>query len=218
MAFSRSWNRRNTSSTIPKLDTSKVLRLWSSCATYCCRKIIMLNRPIKILICFLIFIAADLDSAEKLNENKKLFENIIALNAEYLSASSKKDSILLSIGLSAMELKASLSEYRSDERFKNICHMKIVKSENFGDFISYDGFHFKKILKDYPKSNFVDDAEYYLIYIVPDEFNYDDLQLEKEKLDLFIKKYPKSNLYEKANKRLMWLIDYIKSGKQTIID
>ena len=36
----------------------------------------------------------------------------------------------------------AVNEYNKSSNSKNICHMKIIKSENFGDFIGSDRYHY----------------------------------------------------------------------------
>ncbi len=97
--------------------------------------------------------------------------------------------------------------------------LKIVKSENFGDFTSYSGYHFQTIIDKYPQSNLADDAAYALIYIITDDvYNFDDAKIERKKLLQFMKTYPKSNLINTATNRVK-AIDYdIKHGVSTIMD
>jgi hypothetical protein len=145
-------------------------------------------------------------------------QKMIELNNRYSTADKNKDQLLLSMGQTAMQMEIAIEEFNKKTEYKNICHLRIVKSANFGDFVSYDGYHFKKILKDYPKSQYADDAAYELIYVIPDEYNYKDLRDEKNKLELFLQKYPQSNLKNKAKKRYAWIVEYLKKGEQPIID
>jgi hypothetical protein len=145
-------------------------------------------------------------------------EKIIALYNQYIGDADNKDKLLLSMGQIAMKMKISIEEFNKKKDYKNICHLRIVRSANFGYFVSYDGYHFEKILNDYPNSEFAADAEYSLIYIVPDEYNYKNLDDEKNKLELFLKKYPESNLKNNAKKRYDWIVDYLKNGGQSIVD
>ena len=137
-----------------------------------------------------------------------------------LKSSSEPDKVLLRMGKIANEVQdVSLDQFRKNSDYKNICHLKIVKSANFGDFTSYDGYHFNKILEKYPRSKLADDAAYELIYVINDDvYNYSDAKTERKKLLQFVKKYPHSNLAKTAKKRIK-AIDYdIKHGVQTIID
>jgi hypothetical protein len=150
------------------------------------------------------------------NTNVSNLKNIIDLNNQYTN--NKNPETLLSIGKLALKMKISIDDFNKNNDYKNICHLRIVKSANYGDFVSYDGYHFNKIINDYRESDLVDDAEYYLIYIIPDEYNYEDLSEEKDKLKSFIKKYPNSNLKDTATKRYKLINEYLKKGNQPIID
>ena len=150
------------------------------------------------------------------NTNVINLKNIIDLNNQYTN--NKNVETLLSIGKLALKMKISIDDFNKNNDYKNICHLRIVKSANFGDFVGYDGYHFNKIISDHPETDLVADAEYNLIYIVPEEYNYEDLNGEKDKLKLFIKKYPNSNLKDKATKRYKWISEDLKKGNQSIID
>jgi len=126
--------------------------------------------------------------------------------------------LLLEIGKLASQMEISLEAYQKDNNYRTIAHLKIVKSDNYGDFVAYDGYHFKQIIKKYPHSNLVDDAKYYLIYLSDDVNNYTDLNEEKTKLEAFIKKYPKSNLLTQAKERIEFIENSIKSGAPAILD
>lgn len=174
---------------------------------------------------FFVFLISCEQKKQKINEislenttNIINLKKIIELNNQYIANKNDKDEMLFSIGQLALQIKTSIQDFSNNIDYKNICHLRIVKSENFGDFVSYDGYHFFKIINDHPDSDLVDDAEYNLIYIIPEVYNYDDLNDEKNKLELFLKKYPNSNLKDKANKRYNWLIEYLKNGEQSIID
>ena len=137
-----------------------------------------------------------------------------------LKSSSEPDKVLFRMGKIANEVQdVSPDQFRKNSDYKNICHLKIIKSANFGDFTSYDGYHFKKILEKYPRSKLADDAAYELIYVINDDvYNYSDTRIERKKLLQFVKKYPNSNLAKTAEKRIK-AIDYdIEHGVPTIMD
>jgi len=151
--------------------------------------------------------------------NSSVCREITALESK-LHSSSKQDKVLFELGkISSKIPEVSIEQYKKNKDYKTICHLKIVKSENFGDFTSYNGYHFQTIIDKYPQSNFADDAAYALIYIITDDvYNFDDAKVEREKLLQFIKTYPKSNLINTATKRVK-AIDYdIKHGVPTIMD
>ncbi|KIM13099.1 MAG: hypothetical protein KU38_02440 [Sulfurovum sp. FS08-3] len=143
-------------------------------------------------------------------------QNIIELQKRYDNTPSPQ--LLLAIGEMASKLEVSLDEYEKDTLLATSCHLKVVKSANYGDFASYDGYHFKKLLLEYPQSDLVDDATYHLIYISDDVNNFTDLTVEKAKLQKFIKDYPKSNLAPKAKKRIAFITQHIKKGGESILD
>ncbi|MDH5432687.1 MAG: hypothetical protein OEY19_01990 [Gammaproteobacteria bacterium] len=126
--------------------------------------------------------------------------------------------ILLALGQTASNLEISLQEFSVEQAISQDLHMKIVHSENFGDFVSYDGYHFQQIIKKHPKSDLVDDAEYELIYVLPDSHNYWDLKVEKKALEAFLKKHPKTNLLNEVTERIKFIADYLDSGGWEIVD
>ena len=147
-----------------------------------------------------------------------IVKKVVALDNS-LSNSQHPDKVLLEIAKLAIPIDISLEEYKQNENYKEICHLKVVKSANFGDFVSYDGYHLKKIINTYPKSNLADDAEYELISVIlSDEYNYQDVRKEKKKLLNFIKKYPKSNLREKAEERVETIEKDLENGGSAIYD
>ncbi len=136
-----------------------------------------------------------------------------------LSNSQHPDKVLLEIARLLIPIDISLEEYKQNENYKEVCHLKVVKSANFGDFVSYDGYHLKKIINTYPKSNLADDATYELISVIlSDEYNFHDVQEEKMKLLNFIKKYPKSNLKKEAEERVSTIEKDLKNGGSVIYD
>ena len=82
------------------------------------------------------------------------YEKIIKLNEffEFNSNGDIADKILIEIGKIALKMEVTINEYNENLNLKNICHMKIGESGNYGDFIGYDGYHFKKILSEYNNS------------------------------------------------------------------
>lgn len=143
----------------------------------------------------------------------------VAILDSSLPNSQHPDKVLLEIAKLLMPIDISLEAYRQNNSYKKICHLKVVKSANFGDFVSYDGYHLKKIINTYPKSHLADDAEYKLINVIlSDEYNFHNVQKEKMKLLSFIKKYPKSNLKEKAKKRVETIEKNLKNGGSIIYD
>ncbi len=146
---------------------------------------------------------------ETLSDITKLYESFKANGDPH---------VLLDIALKCQAMKVTLQQFQRVAEFGTVCHLRIVKSENFGDFVAYDGYHFKKILEDFPDSDLVDDAEYHLIFVLPEEYNYTDLAEEKKKLEVFLAAHPDSNLREKATKRLTILDEYLKQGAQSILD
>jgi TolA-binding protein len=154
--------------------------------------------------------------------NTVKLEQVIKLNALYIKAQKSNaalaDQILLKMGQIALDMEPSLEAFNQKREYRNICHLRIVKSANYGDFAAYDGYHFKKIIQNYPKSKLVDDAFYHLIYVSEDVNNYTDLKKEQQKLEDFIKKYPKSNLLERAKNRIEFIKNHLKNGGIRIID
>jgi len=158
-------------------------------------------------------------SVDKIGSKGSVCKEITQLQ-KTLQNSSEPDKVLFEMGkLSNEKREISLEQYKGNSDYKKICHLKSVKSANFGDFVSYDGYHFQKIIEKYPQSNLADDAAYALIYVITDDvYNYDDAKAERKKLLQFIKKYPKSNLADIAKKRVKSIDEDIKNGVPTIMD
>ena len=147
-----------------------------------------------------------------------IVKKVVALDSS-LSNSQHPDKVLLEIAKLLIPIDISPEEYRQNEKYKEVCHLKVVKSANFGNFVSYDGYHLKKIINTYPKSNLADDAEYELVSVIlSDEYNYHNAREEKIKLSNFIKKYPKSNLRKKAEERIETIEKDLKNGGSGIYD
>lgn len=174
----------------------------------------------KIKIVLLVFFTL-MSFGKEMQEKKAdspIIKKVVVLDSS-LSNSQHPDKVLLEIAKLLMPIDISLEEYRQNENYKEICHFKVVKSANFGDFVSYDGYHLKKIINTYPESNLADDAEYELINVIlSDKYNFHDVQEEKTKLLNFIKKYPKSNLRKKAEERVETIEKDLKNGGSTIYD
>lgn len=155
---------------------------------------------------------------EHLQNNKTLCKEVILLKSK-LPSSTKADKILYNIAQLAQQIDISPKDYNQNSDYKNICHLKVIKSANFGDFVSYDGHHYQQLIKRYPNSSLKDDASYALIYVISSTtYNYEDLEKEKKKLEIFIKKYPKSNFYNKAKKRIISIEQVLKNGGGAILD
>ena len=117
------------------------------------------------------------------------------------------------------EAPVEMEDYQKDPSYKNICHYKIVRSENFGDFPSYSGYHYLQILKQYPNSDLADDAAFALIYVITeDTYNFSDTRIEKRKLARFLKHYPKSNKAKEAKARIKEIEAQLKRGESPILD
>jgi hypothetical protein len=127
--------------------------------------------------------------------------------------------LLMTMGDMAKMIDIEPKIYLKDTKYRDICHLKIVKSANFGDFVSYDGYHYKQIIKHYPQSSQADNAAYELIYIVDkDQYNYADTGEEKRELEAFVKKYPKSDKRKEAKARIKEIDTALKNGGSPILD
>ena len=143
----------------------------------------------------------------------------IASLEKKLKQSGKPEKILLKMGRLAEKIDIEEKVYHNNSDYKNICHLKIVKSENFGDFPSYSGYHYYQILKKYPKSDLADDAAFALIYVITeDSYNFSDTRIEKKKLETFIKQYPDSNKVKEAKVRISEIDVQLKNGESPILD
>jgi len=126
---------------------------------------------------------------------------------------------LLQIAHLAQKIEVDPEEFTKNSNYRKLCHLRIVKSENFGDFVTYDGYHYRKILKEHSGSDLVDDAAYELIYVISeDTYNYEDIEREKEKLLQFLEKYPKSNRASDAKTRVSEIEEILKRGGPSIYD
>jgi len=168
----------------------------------------------------LLIIVGVIDSIEAKEVDRELSTCIEIKRLESTLDNSKKpDEILLRMGDIAKDIDIEIDTYRANPDYKNICHLKIVKSDNYGDFPTYSGYHYSQILKKYPKSNLIDDASYRLIYIITEDiYNFDDMNVEKNKLKRFIAKYPKSNKKQEAKARIKEIDRELKSGVPPILD
>jgi len=150
--------------------------------------------------------------------NAVLLDRVMKLQA-HLKSASDPDQTLYDMGGFAQEMDVSLKEYAKQSAYRDVCHLKVIKSENFGDFISYDGYHYRQLISKYPNSPLVDDASYRLIYVIDsDSYNYEDLEVQKDKLEAFIKQFPKSNLYKEAKEKINAIEQTLKSGGPAIYD
>ena len=173
---------------------------------------------IKVMLLVLCTLMSFGKEMQEKSADSPIVKKVAALDSS-LSSSQHPDKVLLEIAKLIMPVDISLEEYRQNENYKELCHLKVVKSANFGDFISYDGYHLNKIINTYPKSNIADDAEYALISIIlGEEYNFYDVLEEKTKLLSFIKKYPKSNLRKEAEKRVETIEKDLKNGGSVIYD
>jgi hypothetical protein len=148
--------------------------------------------------------------------------NIARLGAK-LSQSKHPANILLHMGKLSEKISdetpPELSAFQTNPDYKNICHYKIIHSENFGDFPSYDGWHYQQILKKYPHSELADDAAYALVYIImEDTYNFSDVRIEKKKLNAFLRQYPLSNKAKEAKTRIRAIDKALASGEPPILD
>ncbi len=177
-----------------------------------------MNMKIKVVLLVLFTLMSFGKEMQEKSADNPIVKQVVALDSS-LSNSQYPDKVLLEIAKLLMPIDISLEEYKQNENYKEVCHLKVVKSANFGDFISYDGYHLKKIINTYPKSNLADDAEYELISVILSEkYNFHDVLEEKRKLLNFIKKYPKSNLRKKAEERVETIEKDLKNGGLEIYD
>jgi hypothetical protein len=143
----------------------------------------------------------------------------IATLEKTLKQSKNPGKILLQMGALAEKMEVEPETYHKNPDYRNICHLKIVKSENFGDFPSYSGYHYYQILKKYPKSKIADDAAFALIYVITeDTYNFSDTRIEKKKLETFLQQYPTSNKAKEAKARIKEIEDALKNGQSPILD
>ncbi len=156
--------------------------------------------------------------ANEINCNITLCDEVALLKKSITQDSSSK-AILMVMGNLAQRVEIEPNEMKKYQVQQQACHLKVVKSENFGDFVSYDGYHYKRLLKNYPKSDLADDAAYRLIYVIDQEsYNYADIKEEKTKLQKFIKTYPQSNLLKEAEGRVKEIEEHLKNGGIEIMD
>ena len=127
--------------------------------------------------------------------------------------------LLMTMGEMAQKIEITRKVFQNNPLYKEACHLKIVKSDNFGDFPTYSGYHYQQILDRYPHSPLVDDAAYALIYVITEErYNFSDTRNEKKKLQNFINLYPKSNKVSEARARILEIEEQLKNGQSPILD
>ncbi len=127
--------------------------------------------------------------------------------------------MLYALGEVCKRVEIDTKRFKTDKRFGEFCHIHMVKSDNFGDFPTYSGYHFKQILTYYPDSHFSDKAAYALIYLIDQEvYNFDDVRQEMQKLEKFIQAYPQSALRLRAQKRIAKIKTDLKNGVLPILD
>ena len=129
----------------------------------------------------------------------------------------KKDpDTLFKIGNYLNNIEIDVNVYRKDLKFYQKYNFELVDSENYGEFISYNGFHFKKIIIEFPESEFLDDCIYSMHFIENDRKDFIDLKKEKKFLSKFLIKYPNTNLKENIENKLKLIEEEIKSGNDII--
>ncbi len=127
--------------------------------------------------------------------------------------------MLYALGEVCKRVEIDTKRFKADKRFGEFCHIHMVKSDNFGDFPTYSGYHFKQILTHYPDSDFSDKAAYALIYLIDQEvYNFDDVRQEMRRLEKFIHAYPQSTLKPQAQKRITKIKTDLKNGVSPILD
>ena len=127
--------------------------------------------------------------------------------------------MLYTLGEVCKRVEIDTKRFKADKRFGEFCHMHMIKSDNFGDFPTYRGYHFKQILTYYPGSDFSDKAAYALIYLIDQEvYNFDDVRQEMRKLEKFIRAYPQSTLRLRAQKRITKIKTDLRNGISPILD
>ena len=110
---------------------------------------------------------------------------------------------LLKLGQFCAGLEPELVEWKAHPAYRRQCHIRVVRSANYGDFPAYDGYHFKQILRDYPGTPAAEEAAYALIYVITDiTHNYSDPREEQRKLRTFLKRYPRTRHRKAIEKRI----------------
>ena len=181
--------------------------------------LIMLSFYVFIAGCFETHYYSSIKTNPFLSSNEILLNNIVNMDNQFKSSNVnlRKDCLLYNMGESIMDLNISLNEFNNNDKYKNICHLRILNPSVTNTLTCYDGYHFKLLLTAYPDSYYITDAAYYLTYIIPDNFNYRDLHYESIKLLEYITTYPGSRYYEAAKQRYELVIEYLKSGSNSII-
>lgn len=104
------------------------------------------------------------------------------------------------------------NEFLKNEEFFLQVGFILNKSENYGNFIVYNGKHCTDLIKNFQKSKFVDDCIYMLHIIENDKKDFLDLKSELKYLNNFLKRFPESNLKENITDRIMAIQEEIKNG------
>ena len=143
----------------------------------------------------------------------------VAYLKKRLEVSRHAPDLLMVMADLAQKIEIEPRAFAQDSRYQKICGLKHVRSDNFGDFITYGGTHYDRIIRQYPQSDLVDDAAYELIYVITDDtYNYSDTRIEKKKLLAFLKRYPKSNKRKEAQARIREIDTALKNGEPPILD
>jgi hypothetical protein len=138
---------------------------------------------------------------------------------KHLSSNPHAPDLLMVMADLAQKIKIKPKTFSQDTRYQKECGLKYVHSDNFGDFVTYSGVHYNRIIRQYPQSDLADDAAYELIHVIAeDTHNHSDIRIEKKKLLAFLKHYPKSNKREEAQARIHEIDTALKNGEPPIID
>ena len=163
---------------------------------------------------------------QKGEESMKIIYILVILSSMTISTFAQSNKpittsaqMLYTLGEVCKRVEVDTKSFKADKHFGKACHIHMVKSDNFGDFPTYSGYHFKQILAYYPDSDFSDKAAYALIYLIDQEvYNFDDVRQEMRKLEKFIQAYPQSTLRLRAQKRIAKIKTDLKNGISPILD
>lgn len=154
-----------------------------------------------------------------ISSNELILRNIIYMDNQYHSTNvyPQKDYLLYNIGKSIMNLDISVTEFIDNTNYKTVCHLRIAYPSGTNKFIIYDGYHFKKLLTEYPGSYYITNAAYYLTGIIPETQNFRDLYYERNRLLEYMTMYPDSENYTNAKTRYNSINEYLDAGGNHII-
>ncbi|TGM23612.1 hypothetical protein EHQ82_05270 [Leptospira selangorensis] len=169
-----------------------------------------------ILVAITIFlhllILINCDNKEKENESElkiKIQSFLININEKNGIAEDEK---IFQISEYLNQTEIEENEFLKNQEFFLQVGFILNKSENYGNFVVYNGKHCQSLIKNFKRSKFEDDCIYMLHIIENDKKDFLDLKSELKYLNNFLKRYPESNLKQSITERMKEIHDEINNG------